>query len=296
VALVLPEDDPLTAELDALRIPWRRRSAPESHAGPLRVGIINVMPQVETYEPYLLRPLGSSQREVEPVFIRLESHGYTSSDSEHVARRYLTYARAVDDAPLDGVILTGAPVEELPFDEVRYFRELSALLDRSSAAGTSTLGLCWGGLALAGLLGIPKTTSPGKIFGVFENRTLASPHPLSEGFDDVFWCAHSRHSGITDRTLEDAAARGIVRLLSHGDETGYSIFETPDHSAVMHLGHPEYDAARLVHEWRRDRALDRADVLPPAHFDPERPVNRWRSHGLAFFGNWLALLRGSRTA
>ncbi len=225
-----------------------------------RIGILNVMPQAESYEPYLLRPLAHAATLVEPVWLRLESHGYSSSNPAHIQQHYRTFAQALEDGQLSGLILTGAPVEELSFEAVHYWRELTRILEFARANFRSTLGLCWGGLALANLVGLDKVLFPKKLFGVFLNRNLNHAHPITGEFDDSFSCAHSRHSGILDRSLEDASDRGLVNLLSHGAETGYSLFESSDHRFLMHLGHPEYEASRLVHEWQRDRALGRNDV------------------------------------
>ncbi len=255
--------------------------------GALRVGIVNIMPRAQAYEAYLLRPLERAPHVVRPVWIRLESHTYTSSDAAHIDRHYTSFDGALADGALDGLILTGAPVEELAFSDVRYWDELRAILSYARRAVGGSLGLCWGGLALAQLLGLEKEMFDKKLFGVFQNRTLLREHPLTHGFDDVFWCAHSRHSGIESRALEAAQESGDVRLLAHGDETGYTLFESADQRFLAHLGHPEYEAERLVHEWERDSSLGRVDVEPPRHFDVTRPVNCWRSHCTEVFTRWL---------
>ncbi len=268
----------------------RQPAAEERAERALRVGVLNVMPKAESYEPYLLRPLAQAAELVEPVWLRLESHAYGSSDAAHIQRYYRTFAQAIGEQALDGLILTGAPVEELSFEAVHYWQELSRILAFARRNLQSTLGLCWGGLALARLVGLDKVSFPKKLFGVYGNRNLSSSHPISGAFDDVFSCAHSRHSGIADRTLEDASDRGLVRLLSHAPETGYSIFDSTDGRYFMHLGHPEYEAERLVHEWRRDRELGRVDVERPANFDPDNPLNVWRSHRNTLFSEWLRYL------
>jgi homoserine O-succinyltransferase len=254
---------------------------------PLRVGVVNVMPRAETYEPYLVRPLERAALPVELTWIRLESHTYASSDAGTIERRYVTYARATSKHPLDGLLLTGAPVEEMPFESVRYWAELCAILADCRARVASVLGLCWGGLALARQLGIDKCRFDKKLFGVYAETTLDPDHPILGGGDDVFRCAHSRHAGIRPERLEEARDAGVVRLLSHGALTGYSIFESADRRFLAHLGHPEYEMARLVHEWERDSALGRTDVAPPANVDLTRPVNVWRSHGNDLFARWL---------
>jgi homoserine O-succinyltransferase/O-acetyltransferase len=264
---------------------------PDVVGKPLRVGIINIMPRAETYEANLLRPLARAASAVSPVWIRLHSHAYGSSDAQHIARRYVTYEHASSAGPLDGLILTGAPVEELPFEEVHYWPELQAILRDARARVPSTLGLCWGGLALAKQLGLDKQRFPKKLFGVYQNRNLAPDAGVLGDSDDLFWCAHSRHSGVSDEVLEGAARDGRVTLLSHAPETGYSIFESADRRYLMHLGHPEYDARRLAFEWERDQTLGRTDVDPPRNFDPRSPANVWRSHRATFFSQWLQALR-----
>ena len=140
------------------------------------------------------------------------------------------------------------------------------------------------------MLGLGKVLFEKKLFGVFQTRSLSSDHPIMGDFDDAFFCAHSRHSGISDGALEEASDRGLVNLLAQGSDTGDTIFESAVHRYLMHLGHPEYEASRLVHEWERDRDLGRTDVARPANFDPERPTNVWRSHRNELFSRWLRFL------
>ncbi len=287
--LILPDNYHLQPELE-LSARTRSIRAEALGAAPLRVGIINVMPKAEEYEPFLLRPLAHAPALVEPVWLRLESHRYASSDAAHIERHYRTFGEAHAAAPLDGLILTGAPVEELAFEAVHYWQELSFILRFARKNLAGTLGICWGGLALGNLLELEKSSFPKKLFGVYANRSLAREHPITGQLDDEFFCAHSRHSGIADRVLEDAASSGAVRLLSHGAETGYTIFESHDRRFLMHLGHPEYEAWRLAMEWRRDRALGRTDVAAPHNFDPEEPLNVWRSHCNELFTEWLNFL------
>lgn len=277
-----------TSLVSAQRSPTESASA---EGAPLRVGIINIMPRAETYEPYLLRPLEASGLPLEPVWIRLESHVYSSSDGQHVSR-YSTFGEL--RAPLDGLIVTGAPVEELAFEEVRYFRELRAILERSRSSGVSTLGLCWGGLALGHLMGLSKISFGKKLFGVFEQRRLDEWHAVTEGLGAAFPCAHSRHSGIHDAELERARDAGLVHLLAHGPDTGYSMFESFDGLFLAHLGHPEYPAERLKQEWERDTALGRADLDPPHGYDLGAPVASWTPHSDRLFANWLRRLRWLR--
>jgi homoserine O-succinyltransferase len=289
--LVLPPDHPLVIDVPHDGPPATPPPAVSIAPGRvLRVGIINIMPRIEAYEPSLLGPLGRVPARIEPVFIRLRSHGYGSSDQGHLDRFYRTFDQVLADGPLDGLILTGAPVEEIPFEQVRYWQELGEILGFARQQIPGTLGICWGGLALGGLVGVKKTLFSRKLFGVFENRVLVPDHPVLQAPGGSFVCAHSRHSGVADAELERAAAEGRVRLLSHAPDTGYSVFETPDQRYLMHLGHPEYEGERLVFEWERDSALGRADVPPPHAFDPLAPSTPWREHREHLLQSWVRRL------
>jgi homoserine O-succinyltransferase len=272
MALVLPAAHPARASLEARGVVCAGSVCAGSASGALRVGIINLMPAVEGYEPMLLEPLGRGGPWVEPVWLRLASHGYQSSDAKHLARHY----RQFDDAgALHGLILTGAPVEELPFEEVRYFEELRGLLECARGSIASTLGLCWGGMALAHLLGIAKVRFARKLFGVYP---LAGYGP----------CAQSRHAGLDLAQLAEADRRGLVRVLS-----GDTLLESRDRRYLMHLGHPEYTPARLRFEYLRDRELGRADVDPPGDVGCDA-ADAPLPHGYSFFAHWLASLTRAR--
>jgi homoserine O-succinyltransferase len=257
----------------------------------LRVGILNIMPRAETYEFSLLHPLGRSVLQIEPVWIRLKTHNYTSSDQSHLDKLYVPFEEAVARSRLDGLIVTGAPVEEIPFDEVSYWEEIKRILKYARKNVPSTLGICWGGLALAKYLGIDKTVYGKKVFGVFKTVNLDRGHRITGEMDDWFWCAQSRHSGIDDAVLERERDNGNVRLLAHADGgAGYVIFESADGRFIIHLGHPEYEPERLVEEYRRDKEKGRGDVEPPENFDLDNPANLWRSHRTEFFTQWIKYL------
>jgi homoserine O-succinyltransferase len=254
---------------------------------PLRVGILNIMPKGEAYEPYLLFPLSRTIIQIEPIWIRLHSHAYKSTDIDHLDQYYDYFENAIAKSPLDGLVVTGAPVEEMEYEQVSYWDEITTILTFARQNVTSTFGICWGGLALAKMVGIEKEMFKEKLFGVFETRNLDRSHPITGELDDVFWCVQSRHSGISDRVLEQERSAGKLNLLAHSNNGGYTIFESADRRFLMHLGHPEYEAQRLVDEYRRDAALGRSDVPLPANLDVNNPVNRWRSHGLEFFAQWI---------
>jgi homoserine O-succinyltransferase len=254
---------------------------------PLRIGILNVMPMAETYEYTILQPLGRSIIQIEPVFIRLKSHAYKTSNWQHIQNAYVTFEEAMHHQPLDGLLLTGAPVEELAFEAVHYWEELAPILAQSREHCASTLGLCWGGLALAKTLGIEKIMYDRKLFGVFSTRNIERHHPITGDTDDIFSCPQSRHSGVDDAEMERQQVAGAVRLLAHAPETGYTIFESADRRFLMHLGHPEYEPERLVFEYARDRQLGLTDVDPPANMNLGQPLNTWRSHRNEFFSQWI---------
>jgi homoserine O-succinyltransferase/O-acetyltransferase len=257
---------------------------------PLRIGILNIMPKGEVYEPLLLYPLSRTIIQVEPIWLRLHSHVYKTTDQNHLEVYYEYFENATANMPLDGLILTGAPVEEMKYKDVHYWDEITNILNYAKKNITSTFGICWGGLALAKMLDIEKEMFKHKLFGVFETRNLDRTHPITGDLDDIFWCVQSRHSGISDKDLDEAKKAGIINLLAHSENGGYTIFESADRRFLMHLGHPEYEAQRLVDEYKRDLALGRTDVLLPANLNIEDPTNRWRSHGLEFFAQWVRFI------
>lgn len=273
---------------DRNHVAWLSEEAAEHQdIRPLRIGILNIMPHAEDYEFNLLAPMGRSILQIVPIWIRLRTHDYKSSDHAHLDQHYVPYDWAQSVASLDGLIVTGAPVEELPWETVTYWKELCGIIDVARASGTCLLGICWGGLALAKYLGIEKKMYPQKVFGVYPTRSLVPGHPITGGLDDVFWCPQSRHSGIDDAALEAAEKAGQIRLLAHAEKGGYTIFETPDHQIVMHLGHQEYNSSRLLTEARRDRQKGRPDVGPLENLDEKNPVNNWRANRNEFFNSWI---------
>ena len=253
---------------------------------PLRIGILNIMPLGEKYEFNILHPLGLSVLQLEPIWIRLESHNYKSWEPKHVDDIYVTYEEAMRDQPLDGLILTGAPVETIDFEDVYYWEEIKTILSDARKNIPSTLGLCWAGFVMAYLEGVKKLNYDHKLFGVFELKNLAPDHPIIGELDDVFFCPQSRHAGMPDEAMEEASESGRLKLLAYGPEAGYSIFSTTDDRFIAHTGHPEYNATRLAEEAKRD--LGNPEVPAPVNFDFNNPLNRWRSHRNIFFAQWVS--------
>ena len=253
---------------------------------PLRIGILNIMPLGEKYEFNILHPLGLSVLQLEPIWIRLESHNYKSWEPKHVDDIYVTYEEAMRDQPLDGLILTGAPVETIDFEDVYYWEEIKTILSDARKNIPSTLGLCWAGFVMAYLEGVKKLNYDHKLFGVFELKNLAPDHPIIGELDDVFFCPQSRHAGMPDEAMEEASESGRLKLLAYGAEAGYSIFSTTDDRFIAHTGHPEYNATRLAEEAKRDHS--NPEVPKPANFDFNNPLNLWRSHRNTFFAQWVS--------
>jgi homoserine O-succinyltransferase/O-acetyltransferase len=296
MTIVLPKNYHATSALENRTILCiAQEQALKEDIRALRIGILNIMPKAETYEFNLLHPLGRSVLQVEPVWVRLKTHEYRSTSQDHLDNLYVSFEDAIARKRLDGLVITGAPVEEIPFDQVNYWLELQRILKYARNNIASTLGICWGALAIAKYLGIDKVEYPKKIFGVFETRNLKTEHHVMGGMDDIFWCPQSRHSGIADETLERERDRGNVNLLAWAPQTGYTIFESADQRFLMHLGHPEYNSRRLVEEYQRDMRLGRCDVEIPVNFDVKKPTNRWRGHRNEFFSQWLKRIHETTT-
>jgi homoserine O-succinyltransferase len=255
----------------------------------LLVGVINLMPRAETYEPLVVAALGD---DVTISWRRLASHGYSSSDPARIAA-YEPLTR--DLASLDALVLTGAPVEELPFTEVRYWEELSAGLAQADALGVSLLGICWGGMVVASLLGIEKISRSTKLFGVFEHEVAPE---LQAALGASHRCPESRHAALDEASVERAVREGCVEVLATSLQTGATIVRRRGDggrrgAVVAHLGHPEYDEHRLLAEWDRDAAAGRTDVAPPVGYDlaARRPSAGWEDYGARFFGWWKETVR-----
>ena len=252
-----------------------------------RIGIVNVMPHAEQYERWLMPQL-SAARPFEPVWIRLGERKFSLDDPAHIAETYVRYADAIADAPLDALIVTGAAVEHLPYEDVRFLPELDSIVQRTADRNTPVLGLCWGALVVAHLLfGLPKLVYPTKVSGMYETDRLVADGPIASVLDDRFFSTHSRYAGFDDAALDRSES---ARAVARSAEAGTVIAESRDHNVVMHIGHPEYPGRRLADEYRRDLAAGLTDVRPPANVDLARPVNRWRSHSLVFFAGWVRLV------
>jgi len=255
---------------------------------PLKVLILNLMPTKIVTETQILRKLSNTPLQVRVELLQTASHHAQHTDEEHLASFYTTFEQ-IRSCRYDGMIITGAPVENLEFEQVEYWQELSDIMAWSKTHVHSTLHICWG--AQAGLYyhyGIAKRTLPRKLSGVYEHRVLKPSSPLFRGFDDVFLCPNSRY---TEVSAEDILNRPELELLSTSDEAGVFAVKTQDSRQFFIMGHPEYDPDTLALEYQRDRNKG-LNVPVPAHYfpdnDPTRPpVVRWRSAAQLLYTNWL---------
>ena len=257
---------------------------------PLKVAIVNLMPTTVDTEIQLLRLLGISPLQVDITFLRMGSHESKNAPPGHLEKFYISAEEIVSlKIRFDGLIITGAPVETLPFEKVDYWNELAAVIDYSGRNVFSTLHICWG--AQAGLYrryGIPKQPLEKKLFGIFPHAVNEQYAVLFRGFDDEFLAPQSRHTA-SDRSA--IAAESHLVIQSETAETGVFIATAQEGREVYVTGHLEYDPLTLDREYRRDLAKGLPIDIPKNYYpgnDPSKaPVVRWRAHAHLFFSNWL---------
>ncbi|MBL0690964.1 MAG: homoserine O-succinyltransferase [SAR324 cluster bacterium] len=285
--IILPENYHAQRALENNRVICiTAKTAFKANIRPLRIGILNIMPEAKSYEFSLLQPLGRSVLQIIPVWIKLHSHKYKSTASHHLKDLYVTFEQAIKQELLDGMIVTGAPVEKLPFDQITYWNEIKDILLYSQKEVPSTLGICWGGMALAFLLGIEKENYATKHFGIYETINLQRNHHVTGSLDDIFWLPHSRHAGFSNQVIEQARDFGIINLLAQTVNLDYPIFESHDQRFLINLGHFEYSTVRIIEEYKRDHQ-EQNQANGPENFDIRRPINRWRGQRNEFFQQWL---------
>jgi homoserine O-succinyltransferase len=255
---------------------------------PLRILLLNLMPKKIETETQLTRMLGNSPLQIELELIRVQSHIAQNTALDHLLAFYKTFDE-VRDQNFDGMIITGAPVELLPFEQVDYWQELCEIMEWSKTHVHSTFHICWG--AQAGLYyhyGIQKQLLPEKLFGVFEHHVEYRQSMLMRGFDDRFYVPHSRHTTV-DRAAIEAVPE--LRILASSEEAGVYIVFTKGGRQIFIMGHSEYDPLTLDSEYRRDLAAGDAIALPKHYYpddDPSRaPIVNWRGHGNLLYSNWL---------
>lgn len=255
---------------------------------PLRIVILNLMPKKIETETQLLRLLGNSPLQVDIDLLQTGTHQSKNTSAQHLVKFYKTFDE-VRDNRYDGMIITGAPVENLPFEEVDYWQELCDIMEWSKTHVYSTLHICWGAqAALHYHYGVEKYPLPGKLFGIFRHTLSVKNHPLLHGFDEEFWAPHSRHTTVL---TEDVAACPHLVVLSTSTQAGLYLAATRDGRQIFVTGHSEYDRHTLHEEYHRD--LDRGlPIAMPENYYPDgntenKPPIRWRSHANLLFANWL---------
>lgn len=255
---------------------------------PLKIAIVNLMPTKIATETQILRCLSNTPLQIEPDFIMTASHVSKNTSEEHLNAFYKTMEE-VGDTLYDGMIVTGAPVEQIDFRDVDYWDELCRIFEWSRTNVYSTMFICWAAqAALNYFYGIPKYPLPEKRFGVFRHRILAEREPLLRGFDDFFYAPHSRHTEIRRADVEKVPD---LRILAESDDAGVYLLHDRKARRVFVTGHPEYDADTLAKEYFRDRDKGLPIHVPVNYFpdnDPEKaPMVRWRSHANLLYTNWL---------
>ena len=255
---------------------------------PLRIVVLNLMPLKITTETDLVRLLSNTPLQIELSFMKLRSHTPKNTPVEHMKAFYKDF-ELMSDERFDGMIITGAPVEQMPFEEVSYWSEVSAIFDWARTHVTSTLYICWA--AQAGLYhhyGVPKHDLPHKMFGIFEHTVNRPLLPIFRGFDDVLHVPHSRHTEIRREDIERCPE---LDILSESPEAGVYMVMARGGREFFVTGHSEYSPYTLDGEYKRDLAKGLPIDMPRNYYrgdDPSQPpLVRWRAHANLLFSNWL---------
>lgn len=255
---------------------------------PLKILIVNLMPTKIATETQLARVLANSPLQVELTLAGMDSHQSKNTSQEHLKSFYKTLDE-IKEEYFDGMIITGAPVETLPYEEVDYWKELCEIFEFSKTNVYSSIHICWGAqAALYYHYGINKHLTDGKVFGVFEHRVTRPYNPLMRGFDEIFYAPHSRHTMIKK---EEVLENPELRILAESDEAGLHILSTDNGRQVFILGHQEYDKETLANEYFRDVNKGLQIHVPCNYFRDDDPTKeimfRWRGHASLLFSNWL---------
>lgn len=255
---------------------------------PLNIVIVNLMPEKERTETQLLRLLGNSPLQVLVTFLHTATHDSKTVSKSHLNQFYHTFD-AIKDKRYDGMIITGAPVELLSFEEVNYWEELKMIMEWSKTHVSSSLYICWAAqAALYYHYGVGKHELPGKCSGVFAHQVFHPTVELIRGFDDEFLAPHSRYTGTPMKAIQDD---NRLILLAATKENDPFIIISNDEKHIMITGHLEYDNDTLAEEYHRDRKKGLNPAIPKNYFpndnSEEVPLNRWRSHAHLLFSNWL---------
>ena len=285
----IPDSLPATATLESENIfVMTEYRAMHQDIRPLNLLILNLMPTKIVTETQLLRKLSNTPLQIQVELLQMSSHTSHNTDADHLSSFYTTFDK-IRDKRYDGMIITGAPVENMDFTDVDYWPELCEIMAWTRTHVHATLHVCWG--AQAGLYyhyNIPKYSLPKKLFGVFPHTAIKKQSPLFRGFDDEFFIPHSRH---TENHVEDILKIPELELLAVSKEAGVFAVKSEDNRRFFITGHPEYDQDTLAREYFRDKGKGLPIDVPKHYFpndDPGlEPVVRWRSSGQLFYTNWL---------
>ena len=285
----IQSDLPAKAELEEEKIfVMDENRAISQNIRPLEIIVLNLMPIKQDTELQLLRGLSNTPLQIDVTFLQMSSHVSKNTSASHIKKFYQTFEE-VKNNNYDGMIITGAPVEKLDFEEVNYWDELTTVMEWSKKHVTSTIHICWG--AQAGLYyhyGIKKELLPRKLSGVYKHRVMNRKEPLVRGFDDVFMAPHSRYTQASRQQIIDNPR---LKVLADSDEAGIYIVLGDGGKEIFVMGHPEYDRLTLDQEYKRD--IDKG-IEPdlPVNYYPDDDCNRkpllsWRSHANNLYTNWL---------
>ena len=290
----IPEHLPARAVLEREGVDvMGERTAERQDIRPLRIGLLNLMPDKVRTETQFARLLGATPLQVEMVLVRIGSHASKNTAHDHLISFYQTFEDIAAEK-FDGFIITGAPIETLAFEEVTYWRELTEILDWTRCNVHSLFTVCWGAMAaIHHFHGVPKHRLDAKAFGVFRHRNLAPASPYLSGFSDDFSIPVSRWTAVRSQDI-----RPPLEVLMESDETGPCLVAEPStHGGAGRLyifNHIEYDSTSLHEEYDRDVAAGTPIAVPHEYYpgnDPARPpLNRWRSHAHLLFGNWINVI------
>lgn len=255
---------------------------------PLQICILNLMPVKQETELQLLRALSNTPLQVDVTFMRLKSHVSLNTSANHINKFYDSFDKLKDNK-YDGMIITGAPVEQIPFEEVDYWEELCEIMEWSKTHVTSTLHICWG--AQAGLyyhFGLEKKPLKEKLFGIYEHKVSNRKIPLVRGFDDIFMAPHSRHTEVPASVIHNCSN---LTVLAESDLAGVFLCMASEGKQIFVMGHPEYDRMTLHNEYLRDKAKG-LNIHVPVNYYPNnddllRPMLLWRAHSNGLYTNWL---------
>lgn len=255
---------------------------------PIKIGLLNLMPLKEDTELQILRSLSNTPIQVDVTFVTVSSHKSKHTPTSHLNKFYEKFCE-IKNQNFDGFIITGAPVEQMPFEEVDYWEELTEIMEWSKTHVMSTLHLCWGAqAAIYYHYGINKVQLDKKVFGLYWHKVLNRKVPLVRGFDDIFLAPHSRH---TETPMEKVREEKELTVLAESEEAGLFLAMAKDGRQIFVMGHPEYDRITLDQEYKRDIAKGLPIDVPVNYYREDNPDNRpcltWRAHANNLYTNWL---------